>query len=86
MILHKHQPLGDAPPGYWQCLAAKWRQNLLLALFGGLGAGITWWTDSHRLAHLFFVILGSTGGLQLAMGGCVILWRPHRFRGADLPR
>ena len=86
MILHKHEPLGDAPPGYWQHLAAKWRQNLVLALLGGLGASIAWWTDSHRLAHSFFVILGSVGAIQLAMGGGVVLWKSFRFRGADLPR
>jgi hypothetical protein len=84
MILHA--PLGDPPPGFWQYLAATWRQNLVLALLGGLGAGIAWWTDSHRLVHSIFVTLGSVGVTQLAMGGCIVLWRSHRFRGADLPR
>lgn len=86
MILHRHEPLGDAPPGYWQHLAATRGQNLLLALLGGLGAGIAWGTDSHRLVQSFFVILGSVGVLQFAMGCCFVLWRSHRFRGADLSR
>ena len=85
MVLHQHEPPGDVPPGYWQCLAAKWRQNLLLALLGGLGAGITWWTDSHRLVRDFFSIMSGVGFLQLAMG-CVVLRMSHRFCGADLPR
>ena len=78
MILHRHEPLRDAPPGYWQHLAAARGQNLVLALLGMRGAGIAWGTDSHRLVQSFFVILGGTGVLQLAMGGCFVLWRSRR--------
>jgi len=85
MILHKHESLGDAPPGYWQHLAATWRQNLLLALLGAAGAGIAWWTDSHPLVPAFFSTMSGAGLLQLAMGGCAILGRSHRFRGGDDP-
>ena len=85
MILHTHESLGDAPPGYWRHLAATWRQNLLLALFGALGAGIAWWTDSHRLVQILFSTMSGTGFLQFAIGRCVIFGRSHRFRGGGDP-
>lgn len=85
MILHKHEPLGAARPGYWQHLAAKWRQHLLLALLGALGAGIAWWTDSHRLVQTFFSVMSGAGLLQLVMGGCVVLAGSHRVRGGSNP-
>ena len=50
MLFGNHEPLGDPPPGYWRHVAANWRRNLLLALLDVLGAGFTWWTESHRLA------------------------------------
>lgn len=84
-ILHEHEPLGDAPPGYRQHLAATWRQNLVLALLGALGAGIAWWSDSHRLVHMFFSSMSGLGLVQLALGGCVVLSRSHRFRGGGNP-
>ena len=85
MLFRNHEALGDAPPGYLQHLAAKWRQNLLLALLGALGVGIAWQTDSHRLVQLFFQIMGGMGLLQLAMGGCVVLWRSLRLGNGTAP-
>lgn len=85
MLLRRHEPLGDAPRGYWRHLAANWPQNLLLALLGALGVTIAWWTDSHRLVRLFFLTMGGMGLLQLAMGVCVVLWRSPRPRGGSVP-
>ncbi len=57
MLFQGYEPRGDAPPRYLQHLAATWRQNLVLAALGVLGAGIAQlvmggcvvlWT-SHRL-------------------------------------
>ena len=82
MLFHSHQPLGDAPPGYWQSLAASWRQSLLLILLGTLGAGFAWWTDSPRL-QFFASILGGMGLVQLVLGGGVVLWRSQQSRGGN---
>ena len=85
MIFHKREPMGDAPPGYWRHLAAKRRQNLLLALLGALGAGVAWWTDSHRLVQVFFSTLGGAGLLQFALGTCGVLGRSFRLHRGNAP-
>lgn len=82
VLFQRHEPLGDAPLGYWGHLAATRGRNLLLALLGALGAGIAWWTDSHRLVQSFFSTVGGVGLVQLVLGGGVVLWRSQRSRGA----
>lgn len=84
MLLQKHEPLGDTPPGYWQDLAASRWRHLLLTLLAGAGAGIAWWVDSHRLTF-FLSLMSGTALLHLAMGSCVVLWRSIRFRRAGAP-
>lgn len=83
VLFRRHEPPGDAPPGYRDHLAATPGRNLPLALLGALGAGIAWWTDSHRLVQSFFYsTVGGVGLVQPALGAGVVLRRSQRSRGA----